>query len=132
LKPRNYQKLFFSYISYSDHVFNGTKKIAIQDLVNKEITLVTGIANPDSLCEYLTTSRISFQHLNFPDHHNFSSEEIKKISKSKLVITTEKDFMRLKGEVELEKLFYLPIKMKFVIDTNGLNKEITSYILNEK
>ncbi|TVZ27386.1 lipid-A-disaccharide kinase [Gillisia sp. Hel_I_86] len=132
LKPRNYQRLFFSYIRYSDHVFNGSKKILLRDLVDKEITLVTGIANPASLCEHLRTSGISYKHLNFPDHHNFSSEEINKIDLSKLVITTEKDFMRLKGEVALDKLFYLPIKMKFIQNTDGFNKQISSYIINEK
>lgn len=130
LKLRNYQRLFFSYISYNDHVFNGIKKIGFQELVHKEVTLVTGIANPDSLCEYLSASGISFQHLNFPDHHNFSSEEIKKIAQSKLVITTEKDFMRLKEEVGLESLFYLPIKMKFIQNTDSFNKAIKSFILN--
>ena len=132
LKPRNYQHLFFSLISYSDYVFNGIKKIGLQQLIGKEITLVTGIANPDSLLQHLNSSGILFQHLNFSDHHNFSSEEIKKIARSKFVITTEKDFMRLKGEVELEKIFYLPIKMKFISDANGFKKEVTDYILNEK
>lgn len=132
LNLRNYQQLFFSYISYNDHVFNGLKKISLQELVGKEISLVTGIANPVSLLEYLKDSGISFQHLNFPDHHNFTSVEIKKIAQSKLVITTEKDFMRLKGEVELEKLFYLPIKMKFVRDTEEFNKRISNFVLNEK
>ncbi|CAM4227893.1 tetraacyldisaccharide 4'-kinase [Gillisia hiemivivida] len=130
LKLRNYQQLFFSYISYNDYVFNGTKEIGLQELIDKEITLVTGIANPDSLCEYLNASMISFQHLKFPDHHNFSSEEIKKIAQSKLVITTEKDFMRLKGDVGLERLFYLPIKMKFIQNTDSFNKAIKSFILN--
>jgi len=130
LDLRNYQQLFFSYISYNDHIFNGTKEIGLQELIGKEVTLVTGIANPDSLCEYLTASGITFQHLNFPDHHNFSSEEINKIAQCKLVITTEKDFMRLKGEVELKKLFYLPIRMKFIQDADGFDKTVHSFIKN--
>jgi len=130
LKPRNFQHLYFSYISYSEHVSNGIKRIGLHELVNKEVSLVTGIANPDSLCEYLSASGISYEHLNFPDHHNFSSEEINKITNSNLIITTEKDFMRLKGEVDLEKLFYLPIKMKFIQNTDGFNKNVKSFILN--
>ncbi len=132
LRPRNYQRLYFSYISYNDHIFNGTNEIELKELIDEEITLVTGIANPSSLCDYLTASGISFKHLNFPDHHNFSSAEIKNISGSKLVVTTEKDFMRLKGEIANEKLFYLPIKMKFIQDSNSFDKEISNYVLNEK
>ena len=130
LNLRNYQRLFFSYISYSDHIFNGIVEMQVQELIGKNVTLVTGIANPDSLCEYLTAFGITFQHLNFPDHHNFSSEEINRIAKCKLVITTEKDFMRLKGEVDLESLFYLPIKMKFIQDADGFDKTVHSFIEN--
>ncbi|WP_010230406.1 tetraacyldisaccharide 4'-kinase [Gillisia marina] len=130
LAPRNYQHLFFSYISYSDFIFNGSKKIGLHQLIDRDITLVTGIANPDALCEFLNDSGISFRHLNFPDHHNFSSEEIKSIARSKFVITTEKDYMRLRGEVTLEKLFYIPIKMKFISDTKKFNDEISNFILN--
>jgi len=132
LNPRNYQRLFFSYISYNNHILNGTEEIELKNLIDKEITLVTGIANPSSLCDFIKASGISFNHLNFPDHHNFSSEEIKKISESKLIVTTEKDFMRLKGEIANDKLFYLPIKMKFIQDSNSFDKEISNYVINEK
>jgi tetraacyldisaccharide 4'-kinase len=132
LKPRNYQHLFFSYISYNNYVFNGKEKIEVQDLINKEVTLVTGIANPSSLCEYLKDSGIAYTHLNFPDHHKFSSEEIREMSKSSFILTTEKDFMRLKGEVAQEKLFYLSIDMKFIRHTDNFNKEITAFVINEK
>jgi len=132
LKLRNYQELYFSYISYSDYVFNGIENIPLQELVNNEITLVTGIANPKILCEYLISLGISFQHLNFPDHHNFSSEEINKISQCKQILTTEKDFMRLKTEIDLEKLYYLPIKMKFISNVESFSKAIKNFVINEK
>lgn len=132
LKPRNYQQLFFSYISYSDSVCNEKKEIKVQELVNMEVTLVTGIANPSSLCEYLNDSGIAYRHLNFSDHHKFSSEEITEISKSSFIVTTEKDFMRLKGKVAPEKLFYLPIEMKFIKQADSFEKEVTEFIINEK
>jgi tetraacyldisaccharide 4'-kinase len=132
LEIRNYQRLFFSYISYNEHITNGKEEIDLKDLLGKDILLVTGIANPGSLCEYLSAKGISFKHFNFPDHHNFSSEEISKIAESKFIITTEKDFMRLKGQIENDKLFYLPINMKFIHDSKSFNNEIASFILNEK
>ncbi|HSM64387.1 MAG TPA: tetraacyldisaccharide 4'-kinase, partial [Gillisia sp.] len=132
LKPKNHQHLFFSYISYNNYVFNGKDKIQVQELIKKEITLVTGIANPSSLCEYLKDSGIVYNHLNFPDHHKFSTEEIREISKQSFVVTTEKDFMRLKGKIAQEKLFYLPIEMKFIRNTDEFNNEITAFIINEK
>lgn len=128
LNPRNYQQLFFSYISYSDHVFNGEQQVQIQELTNRKITLVTGIAHPAPLCEFLTSEGVSYEHFNFPDHHNFSSEEIKKIALSQFIITTEKDFMRLKGDIAQEKLFYLSIKMKFIKDSERFNREILDFL----
>ncbi len=132
LNPRNYQQLYFSYISYNKYVFNATRKIELQEVVGKEVTLVTGIAKPDSLINYLNDFGVTFTHLNFPDHHNFSSEEITRIAKSKFIITTEKDFMRLKGEISSESLFYLPIEMKFILHAKKFNKEIFNFVLNEK
>jgi len=128
LNPRNYQRLFFSFIGYNNHVYNSSQKIAIRDLKGKNLTLVTGIANPTALCNHLKSLEISYKHMNFPDHHNFSSEEINKISKSSFVVTTEKDYMRLKGEVKNEKLFYLPIEFKFVQHTEKFDQEIEAYI----
>ena len=46
----------------------------------------------------------------FPDHHNFSDQDIKRIKKlasNKKIITTEKDFVRLKGKFLNNQLFYL-------------------------
>ena len=134
IKPKNHQSLFFSYIRYSDFVYNGREEINIEELGNKEITLVTGIANPGSLCQFLNDSGITYTHLDFPDHHKFSSAEINEISKSSLIVTTEKDFMRLKGNVAQEKLFYLPIAMSFVghSDLERFNNEINEFVGNEK
>lgn len=131
LNPRNYQQLYFSYISYGDHVFNELEKMELQKLTERDVTLVTGIANPDSLCNYLKAKGISYEHLNFPDHHNFNAKEINKISNSNFIVTTEKDFMRLKGKVASSKLYYLPIKMQFIQDSKGFENEISNYIINE-
>ena len=62
----------------------------------------------------------------FPDHHNFSGKDIVKIEKSfesiknsrKIVITSEKDAMRLMDHPEIpdeikKSMFYLPIEVVF-------------------
>ncbi|KJD35797.1 tetraacyldisaccharide 4'-kinase [Tamlana sedimentorum] len=111
IKPNTSQSVFFSSIVYSDTVFseNSTKKIA--DL--KYFTLVTGIANASPLVEFLKTKDLQFKHENFPDHYNFKSEDVAHLEKNDLIITTEKDFMRLKDFDKLKhKLFYLPITVK--------------------
>ncbi|PWI30946.1 tetraacyldisaccharide 4'-kinase [Flavobacteriaceae bacterium LYZ1037] len=113
LKPRKEQHVFFSSITYSNYVFSLSTKQEISQL--SAFTLVTGIANATPLVDYLKFKALDFEHLNFNDHHVFSEKEIEELSKSDCIVTTEKDFMRLKSESKLqEKLFYLPIE--FSID----------------
>jgi tetraacyldisaccharide 4'-kinase len=114
LKLRNYQKLFFSYIEYGNKVYSEKQKKLISSISDEKITLVTGIANPQPFCDYLDQLHIDFEHLKFSDHHKFTKGDLNQIMKAPLVLTTEKDFMRLKGAISHPNLYYLPIKMKFI------------------
>lgn len=108
LYVKEYQYVFFSFINYDESVFSFEKAIKLNDL--KHFTLVTGIANANSLVQFLKEKQFEFEHLNFNDHHDFSETDIKELETKELIITTEKDFMRLKQFASLKsKLFYLPI-----------------------
>ena len=112
LKPD--QKLFFSSISYSDFLYRKAK-VGLASLVNSDLTVVTGIANPQPFVDYLKNKRLNFEHLSYPDHHNFSFKEVERLEKKDVILTTEKDYMRLKQFDSLvDKLYYLPIE--FTID----------------
>ncbi len=108
LKLQNHQFVFFSSIAYADEVFSNDSSKNLESLPN--FTLVTGIANAKPLVDFLEAKNLNFEHLNFKDHHDFSQEDILKLEKQELIVTTEKDYMRLKQYESLkEKLFYLPI-----------------------
>ena len=110
LKLQEYQSVFFSSISYASEVIGKNKTIALKSL--KAFTLVTGIANAKPLVEFLRNEGLTFNHLEYSDHHEFTKKEIETISKSDLVITTEKDYVRLISEDDLtSKLYYLPIEI---------------------
>lgn len=128
LKLRNYQKLFFSYIDYSDTIFSANNSKPIISLKSKKITLVTGIANPKPLLEYLDDLKLNYEHLKFPDHHNFSNAEMELISKASFVLTTEKDYMRLKDKIEHKNLYYLPIKMKILYNVPDFHSIIENFV----
>lgn len=133
LKLKNYQKLFFSYIEYSNKVYSAKPRKLISSISDEKITLVTGIANPQPLCDYLDQLHIDFEHLKFPDHHTFSKGDLNQIMEAPLVLTTEKDFMRLKGVISHPNLYYLPIKMKF-LGSKALvfDQQIERFVLNKK
>ena len=111
-----HQSLFFSSISYNKTLF-GTSNIQIKDLKKSRILLVTGISNVVPLIDYLNNNNVEFDHMKFSDHHNYSSKDISKIEKEfedRIVITTEKDYKKIKNLDLKNKLFYLEIKTKFL------------------
>ncbi|WP_442267133.1 tetraacyldisaccharide 4'-kinase [Tenacibaculum sp. ZS6-P6] len=127
------QKLYFSTIDYNENL-KGSKKISVKELKGYDLVLVTGIANPDSLLAYLKENNLNFTHINFPDHHNFSNSDISKIEKTfnaissekKMILTTEKDFMRLNGRIS--NLIYIAIETKFLADEKLFVSDITGFI----
>lgn len=110
--------VFFTSISYAEKT-KGYKNYTVEDFKNNEIFVVTGIANPKPLLEFLVNINYKIHHLQFPDHHYFTEEDITRIKtefenlpNNKILLTTEKDFMRLEGKIK--ELTYLPIETKFL------------------
>lgn len=132
LKLRKFNKeVFFTSISYADKVL-GSKEISTLDLVNLDVLLITGIANPAPLINYLESLKVKFHHLKYADHHHFSSNEITAIKKKfddmklpKIILTTEKDYVRLQDHIN--DLYYLPIETSFL---NNENKAFNLLINN--
>lgn len=125
LKLQKHQKLFFSYISYGNLIpLFETKNLNLSNIVY--IQVVAGIANPYPLEAYLKNKCSEISLKIFPDHHNFTTSEIKDIvsefknhlSVKKIIVTTEKDAKRLQNEkfrglFQGVPIFYIPIQMVF-------------------
>ena len=111
-----HQKLYFSKISYDDIIYGVSETQPLSYLKNKSFTLVTGIANPQPLIEFLIAEGLKFEYENFRDHHNFTSAEIEQLKENELILTTEKDYMRLYPKLDKFALYYLPIKTKILRD----------------
>ena len=111
IKLTTQQKLFFSYVNYATKVISETQELDLDDL--PEFTLVTGIANAKPLVDFLNEKGLKFNHLEYSDHYNFKDSDIETISLNTLIVTTEKDFVRLSDNKKLKsKLYYLPIQIK--------------------
>lgn len=121
--------VFFTTISYGN-ILSSSRKISIEALREYDVLLITGIATPKPLLDFLNTQDVNVMHLKYADHHNFSSSEIITIkqqfdainSDKKIILTTEKDFTRL--EKKIENLFYIEIATRFL--------ENQSHIFNQK
>ena len=135
LKPELDQTVFFTKIKYHDAVVRAKEEIEIGDLKQYKVLLVTGIANPKPLFEFLKNKKIDFTHLKFPDHHDFSSNDKKKIhvafgalkADKKIILTTEKDYVRNFSEKD-KNIYYLPIQTEFLDNGKDFNKIILNYV----
>jgi tetraacyldisaccharide 4'-kinase len=120
--------LFFSYIDYDDKVYNELKSKKVEEIKHDAKLLLAGIAKPEPFFGYLQTEKD--ETLVYPDHHFFTEKdliEIQNKANNKLIITTEKDYVRLKNS-NLKSLFYLPIKSSFVANSDNFDKNITNYV----
>jgi len=137
IKPLAYQKIFFTKIEYGSpyHLFNKKQEFLSPD---SHILLVCGIANPKPIKEILNTYASTYDMMRFPDHHIFSIDDLQEIkkefdkinSKNKVILTTEKDGVRLaKFEKELkdEPIFVFPIKHKILF---GEEEEFNNLIMD--
>ncbi|OCB76499.1 tetraacyldisaccharide 4'-kinase [Flavobacterium crassostreae] len=129
LKLTKEQALFFSTIAYQDSLCSEKTTLMVQDIIQEDKVLVAGIAKPEPFFAHLQTAN-SVQ-IRYPDHHHFTTKdilEIKKQSQNKILITTEKDFMRLKDSVLKEQLYYLPISSAFLNNEEAFRAKIKNYV----
>jgi len=133
-----FKDIFFTMIDYDDSITNKQIEISVSDLSQYKILLITGIANPTPLFTFLSEKNCIFESLKFGDHHNFSKADISLITnrferlkgKKKILLTTEKDYVRLQNLVDLP-LFYLPIQTK-ILERELFNEKILNYVSKEK
>lgn len=137
INPEKDQQVFFTTLRYGSayHLFNKTE---IDISPDTGILLVCGIANPDPLKKHLTEHAESYDMLRYPDHHIFHSNDLKEIKSQfakinapkKLVLTTEKDAVRLhKFEAELKDfpIYVIPVEHEFLF---GQSTEFARQIEN--
>lgn len=128
-----YQKLFFSRYAYGAltalYPDDVNRMPSLDDMTAADtIVALAGVANPLPFVRRLRKSGAKIRGLIFPDHHNFTRNDIfaliEKIKTSTdpartIVVTTEKDAMRLRDFKGLPKslrrrIFYLPVSVDFI------------------
>lgn len=122
--------ILFSYINYDEKVYGIDGEITIDEIKLKNKVLLAGIANPTPFFNFLKTENDTL--LNFPDHHHFTENDCKEIiqkANGRIIVTTEKDFVRLKNHLSIPSLYYLPIK-SIIIANEELDKRILNFVNN--
>jgi len=119
------QRLFFAGIAYDPLVGVGLPGGPMRRDLRTEVgaaggtavLLFTGIADPEPLLTHVRGSYQNVQHIDFPDHHPFSTADLHRLATvfgsfaagPKTLITTEKDAARLRPVLAGSPLDGLPI-----------------------
>ncbi len=144
INPFPHQKIFFSKYDYGYpyYIFNWSQRFRIDP--DWDVLVICAIANTDYLLNNLKPLVNSVKVLAFEDHHFFKAYDIGRLketfdkidSKKKVIITTEKDAMRL----ELHRQFLienqlpimvLPVEVSFLFDEGGkFDDVVKNFLLN--
>ncbi len=123
------EEIYFTTITYDSQVYSPGSAISLSDLSHKDIVLVTGIANPNPLLDYLNECDLNYTHKRYSDHHNFTTAELEELEKCSCILTTEKDYMRLQSLIKKPQIYYLPIQVSFLgRGKNRLDKKIIEFV----
>lgn len=141
LNPKPHQKVYFSYITYGaiTPIPSTTKDLSVKP---SSALLFTGIANSYPLEDHVKRTISTVQVMKFPDHHEYALQDLEKIKfefermmgSNKILITTEKDYMRLINSEFKEFLaslpiFYIDIEIAFHgEDKEKFNNQILAYV----
>ncbi len=144
LKLFPYQTLYFTSLKYEPlkHLFDAAKDEAANNITPKDnysILYLSGIARPELLKKHLEKYSNDIQSLRYPDHYTYKVKDVSKIIQTfinirndkKIIITTEKDYMRLLDVENISELmnlpiFFVPLKIEF---SEKEKKEFDNHII---
>jgi tetraacyldisaccharide 4'-kinase len=148
VKPRAHQQVFFSYLRYGDlySINDPLLRLDVEkELFKYHVMALTGIANAAPMITYLKEFANEVYHFPFDDHHEYVPKELEDIQRYyeqinknyKLIITTEKDLMRLKNSTiwpiaKNMNMFVLPVEVTFKDKEEEFNNIILKYARTNK
>lgn len=118
--------LLFTAINYQ-HLVPVYEEADPRFAYSQKLVLFTGIAKDTPLKMYLSDEHQIIKRFKFPDHHNYTAADIRKIMRvvdsnpTAVVVTTEKDCQRVLDMGNLparlkQRLFQVPIEVDFLTD----------------
>ena len=143
-----YQQLFFTTLDYGQlkRIFpNNQNNLGIpnslEELSNYHVLLLTGIASPKQIYYDVKPHAKDVRTLAYGDHHVFKQKDIHHINETfasmpspKVIITTEKDMVRLEATEGLSdevrnSLYVLPVRISFMLEGEAtFNENIIGYV----
>lgn len=139
--------VLFSHLTYGQAYRLGTSESAPEKKSQNldaylAVLVLTGIANPIPLVNYVKTHVKQVKLLKFPDHHQFTEGDLQNLADqfaaikelNKVILTTEKDAQRLKATplaawIQSLPIVVLPIETMFnKADGEVLSTQLFAYL----
>ncbi|MEM9822098.1 MAG: tetraacyldisaccharide 4'-kinase [Bacteroidota bacterium] len=143
IRPLKWQQIYFSYYDYQApyYLFHPGQRLLLR--ADLDVLLICAIARTDYLLSYLEPRVRSVKVLEYEDHHYFTHFDLSNLKqayeriegKTKVILTTEKDAMRLelhrKYIIEHQlPIFALPIQVRFHgEDAQRFDRDVKEYLL---
>lgn len=144
INPRAHQRVFFSYLKYGE-LYSINKPESRIDTLNElyrfRVISFAGIANVSPMLNYLKEYASDVRHLPFPDHYDFTPKDLEDIQRyydsfeggNKILVTTEKDLMRLKHPrvwdiAQRMNIYILPVEVTFKDKEQEFNELVLKYV----
>ncbi len=144
IHPKAHQRVFFSYLKYGElySINNSENKLdTLNDLFRYRVISFAGIANADPMVGYLKEYAAEIRHLPFADHYEYMAKDLEDIERyyqsfeggNKILVTTEKDLMRLKNPAvwniaQRMNIYILPVETTFKDKETEFNELILKYV----
>lgn len=140
------QRLFFTTFGYGRAypLYPSEATVTAESVAGNEVLLITGIAKPGPLRQHLAQTAIGITELAFPDHHNFTTVDLQRMSEAlaslpqdAVAVTTEKDAERLKEMSGLDsrlrqRLLVQPVEVRFLFgQQEEFNQNILDYVAKD-
>ncbi|MFD1140452.1 tetraacyldisaccharide 4'-kinase [Larkinella insperata] len=115
--------VFFTGLRYGKPVGFADSFVKNEGPRERRVVLVSGIARPEPLEQYVKTHFTLAGHLRFADHHRYTPADLERIVRELpgdgTVLTTEKDFVKLapllaETGLDASRFWYLPIEIMFL------------------
>lgn len=147
VRKRKDQRIYFSRYIYGNpyRMYQSAGRLILAEDV--DVLLVVAIAGTEYLMEYVESKAGRVQLLEYNDHHLFSNFDIGNIERyyknmqegnQRILLTTEKDAMRLDSHRELLlrlnlPIYILPVAVRFMgEEPTSFDEDVKDWLLNFK
>ena len=141
IRPYVSKDTIFSKMSYLPtglYDISYKKKFELSEIKGLKIVAVAGVASPGSFYEILSLHHAKIiRTFTYPDHHVYTRAEMREImvvaeEYEAMIVTTEKDMVKMRKIVDYKKMLYLEVKLNFINGEDQIKRALLNTLSIKK